>query len=77
MLTVFRHGEQEFRINMNNKYYVEVVASDGLAHHIGPFARRSSAQEWITQHTNGHDALHNANVDVTKKSIAQTQGDER
>lgn len=35
---------------MSNKYYVEVVASDGLAHHIGPFEKRSSANAWIRQH---------------------------
>jgi len=35
---------------MSNKYYVEVVASDGLAHHIGPFEKRSSATAWIRQH---------------------------
>jgi len=62
---------------MDNKYYVEVVASDGLAHHVGPFARRSCAQAWIIQHISGDDALHNANVDVTEKSIAPNRSDEQ
>lgn len=62
---------------MNNKYYVEIVTSDGLAHHIGPFARRSCAQAWITQHTNERDALHNAKVDVTEKLVAHSERDEQ
>jgi hypothetical protein len=62
---------------MNNKYYVEVVAPDGLAHHIGPFAERSAAQAWIRQHVNGRDPLQNASVDVTEKFSGPTLGEER
>ena len=61
---------------MDNQYYVEVVAWDGLAHHVGPFARRSCAQAWIIQHTRGDDASHDASVDVTEKSIAPIQSGE-
>ena len=50
---------------MSNKYYVEVVAPDGLSHHIGPFERRSSAHEWIKQHSGGWNAVPAANAGIS------------
>jgi hypothetical protein len=63
---------------MNNKYYVEVVASDGLAHHIGPFAKRSTAHAWIKQHSDGWNAAPSVNPEITENltAIRQVRTDE-
>jgi|KBSMisStandDraft_5_1062788.scaffolds.fasta_scaffold143429_4 hypothetical protein len=55
---------------MSNKYYVEVVASDGLAHHIGPFARRSTADAWIKQHSGEWNAVPPANLGIAENLTA-------
>jgi hypothetical protein len=62
---------------MNNGYYIEVVAPDGLAHHIGPFPRRSNAQAWIRQHADGGAVLQDVKGDAMEKRTAQTQSEER
>ncbi len=33
------------------QYYVEVIAHDGLKHHVGPFKHLSRAEDWIEQNT--------------------------
>jgi len=58
---------------MSNKYFVEVVASDGLAHHIGPFARRSTAHAWIKQHSGGWDAVPSPNPEIAENLTAVRQ----
>lgn len=64
---------------MSNKYYVEVVASDGLAHHIGPFERRSTAHAWIKQHSRDWNAVAAANANFAEKltAIRQIRADEQ
>ena len=32
-------------------YIVEVVGQDGILHHLGPFERRSQAEQWIALHS--------------------------
>jgi hypothetical protein len=61
------------------KYYIEVVASDGLAHHIGPFEKRSTAHAWIKQHARDWNAFADANADMAEKltAIRQIQADEQ
>jgi len=63
---------------MSDEYFVEVVASDGLAHHIGPFTRRSTAHAWIKQHL-GRSVLPTPIRDMAEKlpAIHQMQSDER
>jgi hypothetical protein len=63
---------------MSDKYYVEVVASDGLAHHIGPFARRATADAWIKQHSGGRNAGPSSNSGIAENltAIRQIRTDE-
>ena len=64
---------------MSDKYYVEVVASDGLAHHIGPFARRSTAHAWIKQHSDGWNFMPSSNPKIAENlaAVLQIRTDER
>jgi uncharacterized membrane protein YdbT with pleckstrin-like domain len=33
------------------EYFVEVDGADGLKHHVGPFATKKEAQDWISQNS--------------------------
>jgi hypothetical protein len=66
----FRQGEQEPRLIMGKAFYVEVVASDGLAHHIGPFPRRATAHAWIKQHSRDSNPVATASADIAAKLAA-------
>jgi hypothetical protein len=59
---------------MSNQYYVEVVAPDGLAHHIGPFEKRSYAREWMKQHSGVCPV---PNPDISKKLTRQSRDGEQ
>lgn len=34
-----------------DKFFVEVLGPDGLAHHVGPFKSHAQAEEWIVQNS--------------------------
>ena len=34
-----------------DQVFVEIIAADGLAHHVGPFETPAQAEEWIEQNS--------------------------
>ena len=51
----------------DTEVFVEVIGLDGLAHHVGPFASRDEAEEWIAQ--NSPEALP-SQTDIQEKFAA-------
>jgi hypothetical protein len=51
------HQLRSPRARNTTGYYVEVIAQDGVRHHVGPFKRLSRAKDWIAKNAPPEEKL--------------------
>lgn len=64
MTTQLKRGARPAR-----EYIVEVVGSDGIRHHLGPFRQRKEAQRWIAMNTR-RDERRRTSADAAKPVLS-------